>query len=93
MQSRALVRAGPAVASHQSQTRPLTLNQALELVEKKSETVGIARAELDRAEGDKRRARSAYFPQLTGSASYLRSLESQFSPLSSGNDTSAVDVV
>jgi outer membrane protein len=67
----------------------LTLNEALDIAEKKSETVGIARAELARAEGDRRRARSAYFPQLSGSASYQRTLESQFSALASGSDTSS----
>ncbi|HEX3244516.1 MAG TPA: TolC family protein, partial [Chloroflexota bacterium] len=59
--------------------RPLTLAEALDIAEKQSETVGIARAELARAEGDRRRARSAYFPQLNGSASYQRTLRSQFS--------------
>jgi outer membrane protein len=82
----------PLVASQESQTRHLTLNQALELAEKKSETVGIARAVLDRAEGDRRRARSGYFPQLSGAASYQRVLESQFSSFDSGRDTSAVPV-
>jgi len=57
-------------AQERQQGRALALSEALELAEKKSETVGIARAELVRAEGDQRRARSAYFPQLTGSASY-----------------------
>jgi outer membrane protein TolC len=70
--------------------RPLTLNEALDIAEKKSETVGIARADLARAEGDRRRARSAYFPQLSGSASYQRTLESQFSALAAGSDTSSV---
>jgi outer membrane protein len=51
--------------------------------------VGIARAELARAEGDRRRARSAYYPQLNGSASYQRTLQSQFSALNEGADTSS----
>jgi outer membrane protein len=68
--------------------RPLTLAQALEIAEKQSETVGIAQAELARAEGDRRRARSAYFPQLTGSASYQRTLRSQFSALNAEDTTS-----
>jgi outer membrane protein len=84
--------AGPGEAQ-QPQPSSLTLNQALELAEKKSETVGIARAELARAEGDRRRARSAYFPQVSGSASYLRTLKSQFSPLSAGSDTSSAPPV
>jgi outer membrane protein len=67
--------------------RPLTLSEALDLAEKQSETVGIARAELARTEGERRRARSAYFPQLNGSASYQRTLRSQFSSLASA-DTS-----
>jgi len=67
--------------------RPLTLAEALDIAERKSETVGIARADVARAEGDRRRARSAYFPQLNGSASYQRTLQSQFSALSAGSDT------
>jgi outer membrane protein len=77
------------LASQESPGRSLTLNQALDLAEKKSETVGIARAELARAEGDRRRARSAYFPQLSGSASYQRTIRSQFSALESSSDTSS----
>jgi outer membrane protein len=68
--------------------RHLTLSQALDIAEKQSETVGIARAELARTEGERRRARSAYFPQLNGSASYQRTLRSQFSNLASATDTS-----
>jgi outer membrane protein len=67
--------------------RPLTLAEALDIAEKESETVGIARAEVARAKGDQRRARSAYFPQLNGSATYQRSIESQFSALNAGADT------
>jgi outer membrane protein TolC len=62
-----------AVAQEAQQGKALTLAEALEIAEKKSESVGIARAELARAEGDRRRARSAYLPQLSGSASYQRS--------------------
>src|SRR3954471_7200106 len=71
-----------------SQARTLTLAQALEIAERNSETVGIAREELARAEGDRRRARSGYFPQVNGTAAYLRTLESQFSALETGSDTS-----
>jgi outer membrane protein len=76
-----------AAAQERVQRRALTLAEALDIAERHSETVGIAREELARAEGDRRRARSAYFPQLSGSASYQRTLESQFSALSSGTDT------
>ncbi|MGH7580620.1 MAG: TolC family protein, partial [Gemmatimonadales bacterium] len=61
--------------------RPMSLNQALEIAERESESVGIAQSDLARAEGERRRARSAYFPQLTGTASYTRTLRSQFSAL------------
>jgi outer membrane protein len=77
------------LGAQESQPRALTLNQALEMAEKKSETVGIARADLARAEGDRRRARSSYFPQLSGSASYQRTIRSQFSALNAGTDTSS----
>ena len=70
-----------------SQARTLTLAQALEIAERNSETVGIAREELARAEGDRKRAKSGYFPQVNGSAYYLRTLESQFSALETGSDT------
>jgi outer membrane protein len=80
--------AGPLMAQR-AQGRTLTLAEALDIAEKESETVGIARAELARAEGDRRRARSGYLPQLNGSASYQRTLESQFSGLDSGSDTTS----
>ena len=62
-------------------TRTLSLEEALELADRESESVGLARSDLARARGERRRARSAYFPQLTGSASYTRTLRSQFSAL------------
>jgi outer membrane protein len=74
--------AGQQPAAPSPGVRPLTLAQALEIAERHSETVGIAREELARAQGDRRRARSAYFPQVNGSALYQRALESQFSALS-----------
>jgi outer membrane protein TolC len=82
-----LIFTGRLAAQSPAGGRPLSLTQALEIAEKQSETVGIARAELDRAQGDRRRARSAYYPQLNGSASYQRTLRSQFSALQTGADT------
>jgi outer membrane protein TolC len=61
--------------------RPLSLVEALDIAEGQSEAVGIARQDVARAEGERRRARSAYFPQLSGNASYQRTLRSQFSAL------------
>jgi outer membrane protein len=73
--------------------RALTLGEALDIAEKQSEVVGIARAGLTRAQGNRRQARSGYFPQLSGSASYQRTIRSQFSALQSGTDTVSTPAV
>ncbi len=65
-------------AATQAAGRQLSLEEAVGLAEGASENVGIARAAVDRAQGQRREARSGYFPQLTGSATYTRTLESQF---------------
>lgn len=78
-----------AFAQEPKPAHTLTLAEALEIAEKKSEAIGIARAGVGRAEGERRRARSAYFPQLSGSASYQRTLKSQFSGLASTDTTPA----
>ncbi|MBA3522196.1 MAG: hypothetical protein H0T90_06830, partial [Gemmatimonadales bacterium] len=70
--------------------RRLSLLEALDLAERESESVGLARFEVDRAEGQRRRARSGYFPQLSGSASFQRTLRSQFSTLQDEGADSAV---
>ncbi len=57
---------------------PLTLEQVLTLAESRSETIAISRAGVQRAEGEQIRARSGRFPQLSVSASYDRSLASEF---------------
>jgi outer membrane protein TolC len=81
--------AAPVRAQGPQAPRPLALVQALEIAERESESVGIAQGDLARAEGERRRARSSYFPQLTGSASYTRTLRSQFSALQGENGTPA----
>ena len=93
--SAALALAQPGLLAAQTpfQVRQLTLGEALDIAEKESETVGIARAALSRAEGNRRQARSAYYPQLSGSASYQRTIRSQFSALSSGTDTTTTPAV
>ena len=70
-----------AAQGPQPPARALSLAEALDIAERESETVGIARHEVERAQGEQRRARSGYFPQLTGNASYQRTLRSQFSAL------------
>jgi hypothetical protein len=63
----------PAAAS-----RAITLDDALALAEEKSEQVMIARAGVERAQGDELRARSELFPQISASAAYDRALASEF---------------
>ena len=75
------VSSGRAQETQAAAARPLSLSEALEIAERESESVGLAQSDLARAEGARRQARSAYFPQLTGSASYTRTLRSQFSAL------------
>jgi outer membrane protein len=77
-----IVGAAPVAAQRPAaETRALSLTEALDIAEKESESVGIARAGIESARGQQRRARSEYFPQLTSSASYIRTLETQFAAL------------
>jgi len=78
---------GLGVGQQTATSRPLSLAEALGRAEGESETVGLARAEVTRAAGVRRQARSGYFPQLSGTASYTRTLRSQFSVLQDGDDT------
>ena len=72
-----------------AQTLPLTLEEAVRTAESQSEAIRIARAGVQRAQGQQYQARSQRFPQLNGSASYTRTLASQFS--SAGGSAPAVD--
>lgn len=72
------------VSSGTSQTRALSLDEALGIAERASENVAIARAGVTRARGEVYRARSEYFPQLAGSLSYTRTLDSEFRGLDTG---------
>lgn len=65
---------------------PLTLEQVLVLAEKRSETIAIARAGVQRAEGERTRARSSLYPQLSASASYDRALSSEFEGIFDSTD-------
>jgi outer membrane protein TolC len=56
----------------------LTLDDALEMAETRSEQVSIAEAGVTRAESQQQRVRSEWFPQLSASASYDRALASEF---------------
>ncbi len=59
--------------------RSLSLDEAVRIAESQSEAIRIARAGVQRAEGQQYQARSQRLPQLLGSASYTRTLASQFS--------------
>lgn len=72
--------------------RPLSLDDAVRMAESQSEAVRIARAGLQRAEGTKIQARSQYLPQVYGSASYTRTLKSQYSGAFGGTDTTTTPV-
>ena len=65
----------------------LSLDDAVRMAESQSEPVRIARAGVQRADGQKIQARSQYFPQLYGSAGYTRTLKSQYSGFASSTDT------
>lgn len=69
----------PAVTMTATAPRTLSLDEAVRIAESQSEAVRIARAGVQRAEGQQYQARSQRLPQLAGSASYTRTLASQFS--------------
>ena len=56
----------------------ISLDDALRIAESKSEAVAVARAGLTRASGNRMISRSAGLPQLNGTASYTKTLKSQF---------------
>ena len=61
------------------QTAPITLDRAISMATEESERLRGARAAVDQAEGERRRARSGLFPQLSASAGYFRTLATEFS--------------
>lgn len=69
--SRAAAQQTPRGASPQV----LTLDDAVRIAERESQSVRIARAGSDRAAGQQLQARSQLFPQIAGSLSYQRSLQ------------------
>ncbi|HKR08363.1 MAG TPA: TolC family protein [Gemmatimonadaceae bacterium] len=69
--------------------RTLSLDEAVRLAESQSEVIRIARAGVQRAHGQQWQARSQFLPQLNGSASYTRTLASQFQNV--GGSAPAVD--
>ena len=72
--------------------RALSLDEALRVAERESESIQIARAGLQRARGQQLQARSQYLPQLSGSLQYTRTLKSQFSALQTSQPTPGPNV-
>jgi outer membrane protein TolC len=72
--------------------RALSLQEALQIAVRASETVQIAQAGVDRARGQVMQARSQYMPQLSGSLQYTRTLKSQFSALQTSQPEPGPDV-
>jgi len=79
----------PAVTMTGTAPRAVSLDEAVRIAEAQSEQIRIARAGVQRAQGQQYPARSQRFPQLNGSASYTRTLASQFSSI--GGSAPAVD--
>ena len=71
----------PTVPIAGTAPRALTLPEAIRIAQTQSENIRIARAGVDRAHGVQYQARSQFFPQIGGTASYTRTLASQFSSL------------
>ncbi|RPJ84662.1 MAG: TolC family protein, partial [Acidobacteria bacterium] len=63
----------------------LTLQQAVELAEARSEQIAIARAGVGRAEGELIRTRAGLCPQLDATASYDRTLATEFEGVFGGS--------
>jgi outer membrane protein TolC len=67
-----------ASVTAQQLTQTLSLADAIRVAQRESEAVRIARAGIDRAQGQYLQARSQKLPQVTGTASYQRTIQSQF---------------
>jgi outer membrane protein TolC len=78
----------PALSTLQVQDTParaLTLDEVIDLAESRSEQIAIAQFGVARAVAGEQRARSELLPQVSGGASYDRTLRSEFAGLFSGD--------
>ena len=88
---------GPVTRTVSSAVQPaapslvLTLDEAIRLAEERSEQIARAQFGVARATADQQRARSERLPQISASASYDRTLKSEFSGLFSGSSEPACD--
>ena len=88
----AVPESSPGVPARQpaAAARVLTLDEALELAEPKSEQVTIATAGVTRAESQEQRVRSEWLPQVSAVAAYDRALASEFSGLFDASGSSCI---
>ena len=77
--------------AQETPSRALTLDQVIDLAESRSEQIAIAQFGVARAAAGEQRARSEMLPQLSGAASYDRTLKSEFSGLFSDGAGGADD--
>ncbi|MBV9879535.1 MAG: TolC family protein [Gemmatirosa sp.] len=68
----------PTAASTAASAVSLSLDEAMQLAERQSEAVRIAEAGVLRTRGQQYQARSQYLPQINGTASYQKTIQSQF---------------
>ncbi len=79
----ALVGAAPAIAQAPAPSA-LSFEDAVNAAERAAESIAVARAEVDRAEASVSSARAGYLPTVNGTASYQRTLKTQFENISFG---------
>ncbi len=77
----------PADSANVTPAHPLSLDDAVQIAQAKSQVVRIANNAVTRARGGQYQARSGLFPQLNATANYTRTLASQFSKAFSGSTT------
>jgi len=68
----------PLGAQAADSTRRMSLDDALTMAESRSEDIAIAEAGVERARGQEVKAHSGYWPQISGSLTYTRTLKSIF---------------
>lgn len=73
-----------AAAAGSARAEPLSIDDALRAAAPASESIAAAEADVDRAEANVDAAQSGWYPQVTGSAQYQRTIRSEFEGLSFG---------
>jgi outer membrane protein TolC len=76
-----------AAADNGGAAQPMSLADALGAAERASESIAIARSDVDRAQSQVISARSGYLPTVNGSAAYQRTIMSEFDDISFGPPT------